>query len=148
MLFAATVLSGCCPNGPGATGTVRGAGSGDGGSGWLTIRQFPVGAGAYGELPSSGAEHGYCDDYIREVRLKLDGRTKAIPFDVGSGIGACGQQDWAVVAWISPAEHAPAPAPGERFGRATFKLATCPLYPRDFCGTTAGVDVVIDEVAP
>ncbi len=113
---------------------------------WLRVRQFPIGAGEFGQSPRAYAPGHDCDSYIRDASMKLNGE-ESVHFDVSSGIGACAQQEWAVVAWLAAAPDDPRPAGGARYGLTNFTIETCPLYPRDFCGTTSDVEVVIDQVA-
>lgn len=144
--FSLPLTAGCDPEGPGASGIVEFASPPTAEERFLRVRQYPVGAEAVPvQYGSGGAERGGCDSYISTISVAA--APSPMPFSTWSGIGVCGQREWAAVAWLSNTEAAMGPSPGERFGVTTFDLDRCgPLG--GFCGQTKGVRIVIDDRWP
>lgn len=73
-------------------------------------------------------------------------------YHVGGGFGTVDTPEWKVVAWLSRGDAGAAPASGEWWGTATFRLRDCtdtgtcsgPCW----CAGSDSVDVVIDQLAP
>lgn len=71
-------------------------------------------------------------------------------YSVGESLGTTPVQSFRVFAWLAASaseESATAPASGEPYGTADFDLDGCGSF-GDYCGTSKGVDITIDQKAP
>ena len=67
----------------------------------------------------------------------------------GSGLPTPTER-WQIFAWLSASGiegKSSQPGSGEPYGRATFALQDCGDY-GDYCGSTEGVNITIDQIAP
>lgn len=70
-----------------------------------------------------------------------------LPYSLGAGLGTTPRQRWRVYAWLDAGDGQGAPASGAPYGVAALTLRGCGAY-RDYCGTSEGVDIVLDRRAP
>jgi hypothetical protein len=142
LLLVIPLLAACDPAAPAATGTIQLSPEAIGTRHFLRIRQFPEGTGRWGARRPGEAPD--CDRYVRDTAVELQPGQASAGYDFTGPLGPCSRGDWHVVAWLADSATAAAPVAGDRYGIASFKVATCGSA-TSFCGVTTHVDVTIDQ---
>jgi hypothetical protein len=92
-----------------------------------------------------------CDSMqgYEEMSFPVDSLRLPREFEFGpEGVGATGQQNWYVLAWIAGTENNRQPLPGEYYGLAEVTLYDCSNQCRVtcYCGRVYGLPVTIDTL--
>jgi hypothetical protein len=146
-------LAACDPAGPAASGEIA-LGKDVDASGFKTLKMRAVVDSGSPFVPlhpvftgpaSAGAEP------FPSSNEDLAGLEFPHAYDLGGGIGTIPEERWRLFAWLSTQDQSTsaedAPSSGEPYGTTTFSLSSCGAA-GDFCGTTTGVNVTLDQKAP
>lgn len=158
LVFVSAALMGCDPAGPRAMGTISlSEGVDPEPYQVLEIRLFedegewtPVHGIPEEALITHTFEDWTTEDYLRSSERADEYLLTDIDFPfayaIGPDMGSTHEKKWRVVAWLATEPASLAPESGDVWGTRTVEFEYCGGF--GYCGTTEGVDIVLDQQVP
>jgi hypothetical protein len=152
MITLGSALAGCGdPAGPGASGSISlGTGVSQSGFKALHLRAIPDAGEAFDPVNPQFTASAPADGPAWDPGIEdLQGMTFPHAYSFGAVLGTTREQHFRLFAWLSADVDTSAdPKSGEPYGTTTFDVGACGVGYGDYCGTTEGVNLTIDQKAP